>query len=239
MPVGTSCTMTRIPPQTPTLVTSQTLTVPCVQEWLAWRETTGTAEWEWLMTQTLQVSCHIWQIQLAVLLKVFSGLKFNVSSFTYLSAASALGHYDDYIDIYSNSWGPLGTGFIVDGPDSLIQRTFETGVTDVSQTTNNYLCVPGVRRDGGLGLGPGSNNRSVTVRSYECARTFDRNHGPLSMLCAPSLKIMPPERASQEEWRQLQLHSTFHRGVRSVQRNSIKTSHVKIIQPLIVCIEES
>ena len=152
MPAGTSYTMIQTPPQTPTLVTSQTLTVPCVQEWLAWRETTGTAEWEWLMTQTLQVPCYIWQIQLA-LLKFFSGLKFNVGSFTYVSVASALGHYDGYIDIYSNSWGPFGNGFIVDGPDSLIKKTFETGVREVSQTCNynNYVCVPGVEMEDYMG----------------------------------------------------------------------------------------
>ena len=132
MPVGTSCTMIQTPPQTPTLVTSQTLTVPSVQEWLAWRETTGSAEWEWLMTQTLQVSCHNYMADSIGVTQVFSGLKFNISHHTYLTAASALGHYDDYIDIYSNSWGPRGNGFTVDGPDSLIKKTFETGVREVS-----------------------------------------------------------------------------------------------------------
>ena len=45
--------------------------------------------------------------------------------------ALAVGYKDYYIDIYSNSWGPLDFGFIVSGPGILLQNTLQTGVTEV------------------------------------------------------------------------------------------------------------
>ena len=42
-----------------------------------------------------------------------------------------LSHKEDYIDVYSNSWGPLGNGFTVGGPGYLTESTFETGANQV------------------------------------------------------------------------------------------------------------
>ena len=60
-----------------------------------------------------------------------SALKFDVGVATDAEEASALGYQDNYIDVYSNSWGPSDFGFIVDGPDTLVQSTLRTGVTEV------------------------------------------------------------------------------------------------------------
>lgn len=48
-----------------------------------------------------------------------------------LQEASALGYQNDYIDIYSNSWGPVDFGFNVHGPGTLVQSTLETGTREV------------------------------------------------------------------------------------------------------------
>ena len=50
---------------------------------------------------------------------------------TDIAEAKALGHEDDIIEIYSNSWGPPDVGFIVAGPDILAKRTFEMGAQKV------------------------------------------------------------------------------------------------------------
>ena len=49
-----------------------------------------------------------------------------------IAEARALSHGNDIIDIYSNSWGPLDEGFIVQGPGRLAKRTFKEGVQEVS-----------------------------------------------------------------------------------------------------------
>ena len=51
-----------------------------------------------------------------------SALKFDVGGATDAQEASALGYRDYYIDVYSNSWGPSYFGFVVDGPDTLVQK---------------------------------------------------------------------------------------------------------------------
>ena len=38
------------------------------------------------------------------------GLKVDFNSLSDLQVASALGHNNSYIDVYSNSWGPPDTG---------------------------------------------------------------------------------------------------------------------------------
>ena len=59
-------------------------------------------------------------------------MKIDVGSSTDSQEASALGHKNDYIMIYSNSWGPNDFGFIVDGPDIYTKTTFSNAVTSVS-----------------------------------------------------------------------------------------------------------
>ena len=60
-----------------------------------------------------------------------TALKFDVGGATDAEEASGLGYQDNYIDVYSNSWGPSDFGFVVDGPDTLVQNTLRTGVTEV------------------------------------------------------------------------------------------------------------
>ena len=36
-----------------------------------------------------------------------------------------MGFQDDYVDIYSNSWGPLETGFTVGGPGYLMKQALK------------------------------------------------------------------------------------------------------------------
>ena len=64
------------------------------------------------------------------------GLRIDLNSISDLQAASALGHNDSYIDVYSNSWGPFDFGFFVEGPGFLTSQTLETGV----QSVRNILC---------------------------------------------------------------------------------------------------
>jgi len=45
--------------------------------------------------------------------------------------AKALSHERDYIDIYSNSWGPGDKGFEVVGPDKLTQLVLKDGAEKV------------------------------------------------------------------------------------------------------------
>ena len=61
-------------------------------------------------------------------------MKVDLSSATDSQEANALGHENDYIKIYSNSWGPSDFGFIIDGPEYYTKSTLSTGVTSVSCT---------------------------------------------------------------------------------------------------------
>ena len=52
-----------------------------------------------------------------------------VSQFTTdATEASALGHMMDYIDIYTNSWGPFDNGILVEGPGPLLKAVLKNGV---------------------------------------------------------------------------------------------------------------
>ncbi len=52
--------------------------------------------------------------------------------------ATSLGYKKNYIQVYSNSWGPNDNGFIVDKPGILLERTFENAVTNVMFTFHIY-----------------------------------------------------------------------------------------------------
>ena len=53
--------------------------------------------------------------------------------------AKALSFNGNYIDIYSNSWGPGDLGFEVDGPGNLTQSVLEKGANEVcSRNTLNF-----------------------------------------------------------------------------------------------------
>jgi len=61
----------------------------------------------------------------------FAGLKLNFNHLTDLAEASALGHNNNYIHVYSNSWGPSDWGFSVSGPGTLAKYALATGVREV------------------------------------------------------------------------------------------------------------
>ena len=50
---------------------------------------------------------------------------------TDLAEGGALSHSNDIIDIYSNSWGPFDTGYLVNGPNLLTRMALEMGVKEV------------------------------------------------------------------------------------------------------------
>lgn len=47
--------------------------------------------------------------------------------------SSALGHHNNYINIYSSSWGPSDSGYVVDGPGELASKTLENGALKVTK----------------------------------------------------------------------------------------------------------
>ena len=72
-------------------------------------------------------------------------IKFNLSSTTDMTEAHGLGRQNDYIQVYSNSWGPYNNGFTVGGPHALTKQTLQNGATHVSVSsyTNNdsiHMC---------------------------------------------------------------------------------------------------
>lgn len=61
-----------------------------------------------------------------------SGIKFDMSDGSDATEAHMLSHESDYVQVYSNSWGPGDFGFVVSGPDVLARRTLETSTAQVS-----------------------------------------------------------------------------------------------------------
>ena len=58
-------------------------------------------------------------------------LKFNVSRGSDITESLGLGHMNNYIKVYSNSWGPSDLGFRVGGPGRLTKQTLFNGATRV------------------------------------------------------------------------------------------------------------
>ncbi len=50
-----------------------------------------------------------------------------------MQEASSIGHRNDIIDIYSNSWGLSDKGFVIDKPGTMMQMALHEGVTNVSE----------------------------------------------------------------------------------------------------------
>ena len=59
------------------------------------------------------------------------GIKFNISAGSDLIESYGLGRLNNYIQVYSNSWGPNDFGFRVDGPGYLTKRTLKNGALNV------------------------------------------------------------------------------------------------------------
>lgn len=59
------------------------------------------------------------------------GIKVRLNQITDLTEASALGYHNNHVDVYSNSWGPSDSGFVVSGPGSLTKMTLKNGALKV------------------------------------------------------------------------------------------------------------
>ena len=72
-------------------------------------------------------------------------IKFDVSHTSDLTEAHGLGRKNYYIQVYSNSWGPIDYGFVVKGPRTLTKRTLYNGATRVNKYTmikcTNLACM--------------------------------------------------------------------------------------------------
>ena len=58
-----------------------------------------------------------------------------------MAEGGALSHNNDIIDIYSNSWGPYDSGFLVEGPDVLAKMALEMGAKEVSHSIHAKFCL--------------------------------------------------------------------------------------------------
>ncbi len=67
------------------------------------------------------------------------GLKLDFSINTDSTEASALGYKKNYIQVYSNSWGPNDNGFTVEKPGILLEKTLENAVKNVNYMFINTL----------------------------------------------------------------------------------------------------
>ena len=53
--------------------------------------------------------------------------------------AKALEYENDYIDIYSASWGPRDNGQVMDGPNPLTEKALQNGAEKVNKETSFIL----------------------------------------------------------------------------------------------------
>lgn len=74
---------------------------------------------------------------------IHAGILLIASGQTDITTAKALGYRDDVIQIYSNSWGPSDTGFIVDGPGKLTERVLAAGAQEVPVLVKFFLANNG------------------------------------------------------------------------------------------------
>ena len=70
-----------------------------------------------------------------------AGVKVNLSSITDAVESSALGYQYNYVDVYSNSWGPPDNGYYVRGPGYLTSNTLENGVTRVCSSVRRLAKI--------------------------------------------------------------------------------------------------
>ena len=65
-------------------------------------------------------------------------LTLNNSGRTDMEEEAALSHAKDIVDVYSNSWGPSGSGRDVSGPGNLTKLALEMGVSEVGEINITY-----------------------------------------------------------------------------------------------------
>lgn len=58
---------------------------------------------------------------------------------TAVQEATALGYRSDYVNVYSNSWGPPDDGYYVEGPSPLVQSVLQSNVQQVGGHYLEYL----------------------------------------------------------------------------------------------------
>lgn len=61
------------------------------------------------------------------------GIKVRLNQMTDIMEAGALGYHDNHIDVYSSSWGPSDSGFVVSGPGILAKRALRNGAEKVNE----------------------------------------------------------------------------------------------------------
>ncbi len=73
---------------------------------------------------SLSVPLHIFS-------RIYAGVKVDLSGVTDSIEAISLSYKNNYIQVYSNSWGPSDLGFIVSKPGTLLENAFKNAVTRV------------------------------------------------------------------------------------------------------------
>ncbi len=69
------------------------------------------------------------------------GIRLLSEYFQYDSTeARALGHRNQLIDIYSNSWGPRDDGMTIEGPGPLTSAVLQHGITHVRHCSEHCTC---------------------------------------------------------------------------------------------------
>lgn len=60
-----------------------------------------------------------------------TALKFNLSAVNDAEKARMWSHMGNYIDVYSNSFGPPDSGYVVDGPNYVLNLSMATAMQQV------------------------------------------------------------------------------------------------------------
>ena len=103
---------------------------------LPWQETTGSVEWVWLMKLQLLVRspCNSCQSLYHVTYSSYhmTGVRlFSDQPHTDIMEGLALSHSLEEVEVFSNSWGPVDNGALVEGLGPLANKALLTGVTEV------------------------------------------------------------------------------------------------------------
>ena len=74
---------------------------------------------------------------------MLTGIRVNLNFLTDVVEAQALSYRNNYVQIYSNSWGPPDNGMLVQGPGYYSSRVLREGAYKVRLScilTSNELC---------------------------------------------------------------------------------------------------
>ena len=111
---------------------------------LPWRRIIIIVEWVWHIMLILEVHHTLFlslslslSLTLPLIISSFysPGIIFDLSQVTDLMESSMLTYQPDYISIYSCSWGPSDSGFVVAGPWKYTQYALQQGATQVYYNT--------------------------------------------------------------------------------------------------------